>query len=113
MPKSHDPLALLSDLVGRARKDGADQADAVLIESVALSHSQRLGQREKLEREESFDLGLRVIVGKRQAIVSANDRDADHGNELVGRALAMAHSVPEDPYCGLADPAALAKQFRQ
>jgi PmbA protein len=111
MPKSHDPLALLGDLVSRARKDGADQADAVLIESVALSHSQRLGQLEKLEREEGFDLGLRVIVGKRQAIVSANDRDANHGDELVGRALAMARSVPEDPYCGLADSAALAKQI--
>ncbi|MGH6974566.1 MAG: TldD/PmbA family protein [Stellaceae bacterium] len=111
MPKSLDPLALLGDLVSRARKDGADQADAVLIESIALSHSQRLGQLEKLERQESFDLGLRVIVGKRQAIVSANDRDADHGEELVGRALAMARSVPEDPYCGIADPAALAKQI--
>ena len=111
MPKSLDPLALLVDLVSRARKDGADQADAVLIESAALSHSQRLGQLEKLERQESFDLGLRVIVGKRQAIVSANDRDADHGEELVGRALAMARSVPEDPYCGIADTAALAKQI--
>jgi len=111
MPKSLDPLVLLDDLVSRARKDGADQADAVLIESAALSHSQRLGQLEKLEREESFDLGLRVIVGKRQAIVSANDRDADHGDELVGRALAMARNVPEDPYCGLADPAALAKRI--
>jgi len=111
MPKSLDPLALLGDLVSRARKDGADQADAVLIESIALSHIQRLGQLEKLERQESFDLGLRVIVGRRQAIVSANDRDADHGEELVGRALAMARSVPEDPYCGIADPAALAKQI--
>jgi len=111
MPKSLDPLALLGDLVSRARKDGADQADAVLIESIALSHIQRLGQLEKLERQESFDLGLRVIVGRRQAIVSANDRDADHGEELVSRALAMARSVPEDPYCGIADPAALAKQI--
>ncbi|MGH6968645.1 MAG: TldD/PmbA family protein [Stellaceae bacterium] len=111
MPKSLEPLALLGDLVSRARQDGADQADAVLIESIALSHAQRLGKLEKLERAESFDLGLRVIVGQRQAIVSSNDRDADHGGELVGRALAMARSVPDDPYCGLADPAMLAKQI--
>ena len=111
MLQSHDPLALLGDLVSRARKDGADQADAVLIDSVGLSHTQRLGKLEKLERAESFDLGLRVIVGKRQAIVSSNDRDANHGDELVGRALAMARSVPEDPYCGLADSAALAKRI--
>jgi len=111
MQKSLDPLALLGDLVSRARQQGADQADAVLIESTALSHAQRLGKLEKLERAESFDLGLRVIVGKRQAIVSSNDRDADHGGELVGRALAMARSVPDDPYCGLADPGELAKQI--
>jgi len=111
MLKVLDPLALLGDLVNRARKDGANQADAVLIDSVALSHTQRLGRLEKLERAEGFDLGLRVIVGKRQAIVSANDRDANHGDEIVGRVLAMARSVPEDPYCGLADPAALAKRI--
>ncbi|MDE2164980.1 MAG: TldD/PmbA family protein [Alphaproteobacteria bacterium] len=111
MRKSPDPLALLGDLVSRARRQGADQADAVLIESVALSHAQRLGKLEKLERAESFDLGLRVIIGKRQAIVSSNDRDADHGGELIGRALAMARSVPEDPFCGLADPADLAKDI--
>jgi PmbA protein len=111
MQKSLDPLALLGDLVNRARQQGADQADAVLIESTALSHAQRLGKLEKLERAESFDLGLRVIVGKRQAIVSSNDRGADHGGELVGRALAMARSVPDDPYCGLADPGDLAKQI--
>jgi PmbA protein len=111
MPKSVDPLALLGDLVRRARQQGADQADAVLVESVSLSHAQRLGKLEKLERAESFDLGLRAIVGKRQAIVASNDRNADHGGELVERALAMARSVPEDPYCGLADPADLARDI--
>ncbi|HVA35409.1 MAG TPA: metallopeptidase TldD-related protein [Stellaceae bacterium] len=111
MQKSLDPLALLGDLVNRARKAGADQADAVLIENTSLSHAQRLGKLEKLERAEGFDLGLRVIVGKRQAIVSANDRDTDHDAELVDRALAMARTVPDDPYCGLADPAELAKQI--
>ncbi len=111
MPKSLDALALLGDLVAAARRQGADQADAILIESAALSHARRLGRLEKLERAESFDLGVRVIVGKRQAIVSSNDRDADHGSEFVGRALAMARSVPEDPYCGLADPEALASEI--
>ena len=52
-------IELLQDLVGRARKAGADAADAVLFEGTSLSHARRLGKTEKLERSESQDLGLR------------------------------------------------------
>jgi PmbA protein len=97
-------IDLLQDLVGRARKAGADAADAVLFEGVSLSHARRLGKVEKLERSESQDLGLRVLVGKRQAIVSSSDRSPKMLAELVERTLAMAHAVPEDPFCGIADP---------
>jgi PmbA protein len=104
-------LAFLGALMEKARRAGADQADAVLVEGVSLSHAQRLGRTEKLERSESYDLGLRVLIGKRQAIVSSNDRAADRADELVERAIAMAKAVPEDPYCGLADPAAIARRW--
>ena len=97
-------IDLLQDLVGRAKKAGADAADAVLFEGVSLSHARRLGKTETLERSESQDLGLRVLVGKRQAIVSSSDRSPKMLAELVERTLAMARAVPEDPYCGLADP---------
>ena len=96
-PKPQDALALLDDLIGRAVKAGADAADAVLIESASLSHAQRLGKVEKLERSENYDLGLRVLIGKRQAIVSSNDRREAALGELVERASAMAKTVPEDP----------------
>ena len=108
---SADPRNLLEDLVQRARKAGADAADALLFDSASLSLSQRLGNPEKLEREESRDLGLRVFVGKRQAIVSTTDISATMLNELVSRAVAMARSVPEDPFCGLADPADLVRDY--
>ncbi len=104
-------LAFLGALMEKARRAGADQADAVLVEGVSLSHAQRLGHTEKLERSESYDLGLRVLIGRRQAIVSSNDRAADRADELVERAIAMAKAVPEDPYCGLADPAAIARSW--
>jgi PmbA protein len=108
---SPDALSLLDDLISKALRAGADAADAVLVEGVSMSHAQRLGRTEKLERSESFDLGLRVLIGKHQAIVSANDRRADRLGELVERAIAMAKAVPEDPYCGLADPAEIARQW--
>ena len=98
-----DTLSLLDDLVRQAKTAGADAADAVLFESASLSHAQRLGQVERLEREESRDLGLRVFKGKKQAIVSSTDMATDTLTGLVERAVAMADSVPEDPYCGLAE----------
>ncbi len=106
-----DVLNLLEDLIRKAKGAGADAADAVLFDSASLSLSQRFGKTEKLERSESGDLGLRVFVGKRQAIVSSTDRSAKALDELVERAVAMARVVPEDPFTGLADPDQLAREF--
>lgn len=106
-----DDLSLLNDLVSRARSAGADEADALLSHGASLSHTQRLGKTEKLERSEHFDLGLRVLIGKRQAIVSANERDPRGFPELVSRAIDMAKAVPEDPYVGLAAPDELARNW--
>ena len=102
---AHADIDLLHDLIGRAKTAGTDAADAILVHGTSLSYDQRLGEIEKLEREESADIGLRVLVGKRQAMVSSTDRDGAALDELVTRALAMARTVPEDRYCGLADAA--------
>jgi PmbA protein len=104
-------LTLLTDLIQKARKAGADAADAVYVEGVSLSHAQRLGAIEKLERSEAQDLGLRVLVGQRQAIVSSTDHASQALGDLVERAVAMARAVPEDPYIGLADPKLLARDL--
>jgi PmbA protein len=111
MPRDIDPLSLLGDLIARARAAGADDADALLSEGVSLSLAQRLGKPERLERSEASDLGLRVFVGKRQAIVSSTDLRAPALSELIERAVAMARLAPEDPYCGIAEPDALARSF--
>ena len=104
-------LDLLTDLVAAARKAGADAADAVMFKSAHLGLRQRLGKPEMLERSESQDLGLRVLVGKRQASVSSTDPSPKALAELVERAVAMARLAPEDPYCGLAEPNAIARSI--
>src|SRR5215472_12239705 len=101
-------IDLLQDLIARARRAGADAADAIFFEGVSLSHARRLGKTEKLERSEGHDLGLRVFIGRQQAVVSSTDRSQEALAELVERAVAMARTVPEDPYCGIADPAEIA-----
>ena len=111
MDSNADSLNLLADLIAKAKKAGAEAADAVFVHGVSLSHAQRLGNLERLERSEGQDLGLRVLIGKRQAIVSSTDQAPAALDELVERAVAMARNVPEDPYCGLAEPDQLAKQI--
>ncbi|HEX5321282.1 MAG TPA: TldD/PmbA family protein [Stellaceae bacterium] len=108
---SANDIDLLHDLIGRARRAGADAADAVLVEGISLSHARRLGKTEKLERSEGQDLGLRVFVGKQQAMVSSSDRSATALANLVEHALAMARAVPEDEFCGLAEPGQVAKDW--
>ena len=96
-----NPPALLGDLVAAAREAGADAADAVLVTSASLSVVRRLGETEHVERAEARDLGLRVFVGRRAAIVSAGSADPAGFPALIERALAMARVVPEDPFAGL------------
>jgi PmbA protein len=102
------PSDLLDDLLQRARQAGADAADAMLVESRGLAVTRRLGQLEKVERAESHDLGLRVFVGRRQAIVSTGELDTAALDRLVEQAVAIARAVPEDSYAGLAEPGQIA-----
>src|ERR1700688_5077794 len=102
---------LAERLVASARRAGADQADALAVRAVSLSVDVRDGAVEESQRAEGDDLGLRVLVGRRQAVVSTNDLKADGFAALAERAVAMARAAPEDRFAGLADDALLAHQF--
>lgn len=93
----------LADLLAVARRAGADEADAVYFAGTSLSVSRRLGQIEHVERSEGRDLGLRVFVGERSAIVSAPGLDPAKFADIADRAIAMARLVPPDPLSGLLD----------
>ena len=101
-------LDLLQDLIGRARAAGADAADAVLVAGRHLAVQRRLGATEHVERSEGQDLGLRVFVGAKAAVVSSTTIDPSGFAVLAERAVAMARVVPDDPYAGLAETAATA-----
>jgi PmbA protein len=101
---------LAERLVGAARRAGADAADALALRSVSLAVEVREAAIEESERSEGDDVGLRVFVGRRQAVVSTNDIKADAA-ELAQRAVAMARAAPDDPFAGLADPDRLAHHF--
>src|SRR5271156_5730535 len=102
---------ILGSLIARTRKAGADAADALLVDATDLSVSLRLGVIENLERSESGDLGLRVFIGKKQAVVSTSDRSPAALDELVARAVAMAKLAPKDNFCGIAAPDEIAASY--
>ncbi len=106
-----DRLADLSDqLIKAALSSGADAADALVVEGTALSIEVLKGKIEKAERAEGLDLGLRVLVGQRQALISSSTASTDAIAEMAARAVSMARDAPEDATLGLAEPGELATQ---
>jgi PmbA protein len=103
-------IDLAQRLVEAARRAGADAADAIAVRGVSQSVEIRDGNVEESERAEGDDVGLRVLIGQKQAVVSTNDIAVNVAT-LAERAVAMARIAPEDKYAGLADPALLAKEF--
>jgi PmbA protein len=73
------------------------------VRSASVAVDVRLGRLEQAERAEAIDLGLRVLIGRRQACVSTSDTRPATLAILAERAVAMAREAPEDPYAGLAD----------
>ena len=102
---------LAQRLVEAAKRAGADAADAVAVRGISQGVEVRDGRVEESERSEGDDVGLRVLVGKRQAVVSTNDVSGDGVARLAERAVAMARVAPDDKYVGLADPSLLAREF--
>ena len=112
MTSSETDLSALADaLLAAARKAGAEAADTLVVEGTSLSIDVRDGALEEATRSEGVDLGLRVLIGQRQACVSASDTRPETITEMAERAVAMARIAPEDAYTGLADPAQLATQI--
>lgn len=99
---------IMSMLLDKARTHGADTADAVVAGGVSEEVSVRLGKLESIERSEDRNIGLRVFVDGRNAIISTASVDAESIDELAARAVAMARLAPQDPYAGCADAHLLA-----
>ncbi len=100
---------LTAALLAEAVRAGADAADALAVDGTTVSIDIRAGALEQVEREEGVELGLRVLIGRRQACVSVSDTSPATLRAVAERAVAMAREAPEDPYAGLAGPDQLAR----
>jgi len=100
-------LTLAADIVARARKAGADDAEVTIREGDEFSTTVRMGQVETLKESGSRGMGLRVLVagnnGYRVASTSTSDFTPDGITHLVNGAIALARVTSEDPFAGLPD----------
>lgn len=104
-------LAELTEaLLDAAKKAGAEAADALAVDGTSLSINVRQGALEQAERSEGVDIGLRVLIGTRQASVSASDTRPETLTTMAERAVTMARLAPEDPTAGLADASQITDQ---
>ena len=98
---------LTAALLDAAKRAGADAADALAAADDSIAIEVREGALEHAERSEGTELGLRVLVGQKQASISSSDLRAEAITEMAERAVAMARVAVDDPYCGLAEPGML------
>ncbi|WP_299423547.1 TldD/PmbA family protein [uncultured Shimia sp.] len=98
-------------MLDAAKVAGAEAADAMVMRGTSVSIDVREGKLEQAERSEGVDLGLRVLIGQRQANVSISDTRAESIAVMAERAVAMAKEAPEDPYVGLAGEDQLAQDL--
>ena len=100
-----DLKSLAAEVVARAQKAGATDAEAVVSEGDEFSVSVRMGEVETLQESGSRGLGLRVFVGKRSASASTSDLTPEGIDLLVSGAMALANVTEEDAFAGLPDEA--------
>ncbi|MGB4102011.1 MAG: TldD/PmbA family protein [Alphaproteobacteria bacterium] len=98
-----DPRNLLDTILKQARAQGADAVDLMFRHEESRSARVRLGKIESVDASETAELGLRLFLGKRQALVATTDFSPAACTALLERAVNMAQLAPEDPYCGLAE----------
>ena len=95
----YSQLAL--DLLAKAKRGGATEADIIIADGETFSVQVRLGAVDRLTKAREKHLGLRVFVGKRSASTSTSDFSPDSLDQLVAETCTLAKAVVEDPVSGL------------
>jgi len=106
-----DMQQLAVDVVERALRAGATEAEAVIREGDEFSTLVRLGQVETLKESGARGIGVRVFLGSGGAHRTANTSTSDFTeaglDQLVRSAVDLAQVTSQDPFAGLPDQASM------
>ena len=105
---------LAADVLARALRAGATDAEAVVYEGDEFNARIRLGHVETLKESGSRAVGLRVFIAsgpgsdpaQRTASTSSSDFSPESIDRLVSGAVTLARITSEDPFAGLPEPSA-------
>jgi PmbA protein len=108
-------IAQLQDVVSfaleEAKRRGASQAAADASINQGLGVTARLGEVETVEYQRDRGLGVTVYFGQRKGSASTADLGQQAVRDTVEKACTIARFTAEDPYSGLVDPEALARDI--
>src|SRR5579863_639941 len=106
------PLEAVASLaLEEAQRQGATQSEADVSVSQGLSVNVRLREVDTIEYQRDRGLAVTVYFGKRKGSASTADLTAAAVRETVEKACAIARYTAEDPYAGLVEPEALARDI--
>ena len=117
MPQANDEqgISQLRDVVSlalqEAERRGASQCEADASVSQGLSVSVRLREVDTVEYQRDRGLGITLYFGKRKGSASTSDLSLQAVRDTVEKASAIARFTAEDPYAGLVEPEALAREI--
>jgi PmbA protein len=91
----------VEDLLAKARRLGAADADIIAVEGTTFSTRVRLGQIDRLEQARQRRLGFRAIIDHRTAVSSTADLSRESLDQLVAETCGRAALMAPDPHAGL------------
>jgi PmbA protein len=104
-PSPVAPDAVIGRALERAKRAGADAADAVLVESEALEARVRGDEIDFVTQAREHTLGIRALVGGaagfRSAITSTSDLSPEAVDRMAEETVALARATAEDPDAGI------------
>jgi len=102
---------VVSFALEEAQRRGASQCEADASVNQGLGVTARLGEVETVEYQRDRGLGVTVYFGKRKGSASTADLGRQAVQDTVEKACTIARYTAEDPYSGLVDPEALAREI--
>jgi PmbA protein len=101
----------LEELLGRARRQGAVEADAFLVEEEVQTVQVRLGQVESLRHARETRCSLRIFTPTGSASATSSDLSPEALSRLVDATVSLAQVARRDQHSGLPAPETLAREL--